>query len=177
MPAAREAWEVLEAQRRLAYDLPWSHAVMRVLELADYRELRKHSDAFVAERLGISQEEVARCLRALSDSKLIARRARRFVVTRMLTVDTTRNPDAGLFLKSHWAGVGLDRLPQLEPGGQDLFSYNLFNVSEADYERLRELHIAYFHELRRIIEGSEPAERVALVNIQLMRLDEPARRG
>jgi len=51
--------------------------------------------AFVATRLGISQEEVARCLRALSDSKLIARRARRFVVTRMLTVDTTRNPDAG----------------------------------------------------------------------------------
>jgi hypothetical protein len=31
----------------------------------------------------------------------------------------------------------------------------------------------YYLELRRIIEASEPAERVALVNLQLMRLDEP----
>jgi hypothetical protein len=38
---------------------------------------------------------------------------------------------------------------------------------------LRELHIAYYQELRRVIEASEPAERVALVNLQLMRLDEP----
>ncbi|MGD8860548.1 MAG: DUF4423 domain-containing protein [Myxococcales bacterium] len=172
LPAAREAWQVLEAQRRLAYDLPWSHAVMRVLELRAYRDLRRHSDAFIARRLAIPEEEVARCLQALSDSKLIARRAGRYRVTRMLTVDTTRNPGAGLSLKGHWARVGMERLQELEPHGHDLFSYNLFNVSEADYERLRELHIAYFHELRRIIERSEPAERVALVNIQLMRLDE-----
>ena len=74
-------------------------------------------------------------------------------------------------LKSHWAQVGLERLPQLEPAGQDLFSYNLFTVSEQDWERLRELHIAYFQELRRIVGSSEPAERVALINLQLMRLD------
>ncbi len=174
LPAAREAWHVLEAQRRLAYELPWSHAVMRVLEIREYRELPRHRDGFIAARLGISRDEEARCLRALSESKLIARRRGRWVVTDMLTVDTARDPGAGLRLKSHWARIGLERLPELEPGGQDLFSYNLFNVSEADWERLRELHIAYFHELRRIVESSEPPERVALVNIQLTRLDERA---
>lgn len=35
------------------------------------------------------------------------------------------------------------------------------------------LHIAYYQELRRVIEASQPGERVALVNLQLMRLDEP----
>ena len=91
----------------------------------------------------------------------------------MLTVDTRRNPDAGRVLKQHWASVALARLPALEPRENDLFSYNLFTVSEKDWERLRELHIAYYQELRRLIEASEPAERVALVNLQLMRLDEP----
>jgi len=171
LPETRDAWTVLEAQRRLAYSLPWSHAVLRVLELRDYREQRKPSDGFIAERLGIAEAEAQRCLKALADSKLIARRGGRWIATQVLAVDTRRNPEAGRTLKSHWAGVGLERLPQLEPDGQDLFSYNLFTVSEKDWERLRELHIAYFQELRRIVGGSQPAERVALVNLQLMRLD------
>jgi transcriptional regulator with XRE-family HTH domain len=177
LPETRDAWTVLEAQRRLAYSLPWSHAVLRVLELRDYREQPRPRDAFIAERLGISHAEAQRCLKALADSKLIARRAGRWVVKQVLAVDTRRNPEAGRTLKTHWAGVGLERLPQLEPEGQDLFSYNLFTVSEKDWERLRELHIAYFQELRRIVGGSQPAERVALVNLQLMRLDVRAAGG
>jgi len=64
----------------------------------------------------------------------------------------------------------LGRLPLLEANGEDLFSYNLFTVSEKDWQRLRELHIAYFQELRRVIEGSQPGERVGLANLQLFRL-------
>jgi transcriptional regulator with XRE-family HTH domain len=171
LPETREAWSVLEAQRRLAYSLPWSHAVLRALELNDYRERRQPSDAFIADRLGIERALAQACLKALADSRLIARRAGRWVATQVLAVDTRRNPEAGRMLKSHWAAVGLERLPDLEPAGQDLFSYNLFTVSERDWERLRELHIAYFQELRRIVGSSQPAERVALVNLQLMRLD------
>jgi DNA-binding phage protein len=173
LPAARDAWEVLEAQRRVAYDLPWSHAVMRVLELAEYRALKRHRGGFIARRLGIGEDEERRCLEALSHSKLIVRRRGRWVATRVLTVDTRRNPDAGRMLKRHWASVALERLPALESRQADLFSYNLFTVSNKDWDRLRELHIGYYLELRRIVEASEPAERVALVNLQLMRLDEP----
>jgi len=117
--------------------------VLRVLELRDYRD-RRRSDAFIADRLGIPHDEAQRCLKALAESRLIARRAGRWVVKQVLAVDTRRNPEAGRTLKAHWAGVGLQRLPQLEPVGQDLFSYNLFTVSEKDWERLRDLHIAYF---------------------------------
>ncbi len=177
LPAARDAWRVLEAQRKVAYSLPWSHAVMRVLELAAYRKLPQHRPGFIAQRLGIAQAEEDQCLRALSESKLIARQRKRWVITQVLTVDTRRNPDAGRLLKRHWASVALNRLPALEPGENDLFSYNLFTVSEKDWERLRELHIAYYQELRRVIEASKPAERVALVNLQLMRLDESVPRN
>jgi hypothetical protein len=171
LSAARGAWEELEAQRRVAYRLPWSHAVLRVLELEAYRRLRRHEDGFIAKRLGISLEVERACLEALAESKLIVRRKARWTASSVLTVDTRRDPEAGRALKSHWARVGEERLPELEPDGEDLFSYNLFTVSERDWERLRDMHIAYFQELRRVIGSSAPAERVALVNLQLFRLD------
>jgi transcriptional regulator with XRE-family HTH domain len=174
LPEARAAWEMLEAQRRVAYSLPWSHAVMRVIELNAYKALPAHEPGFIAQRLGISIEEEQRCLGALAEAKVIAKRRGRWVENVVLAVDTRRNPDAGRQLKRHWAEVGVERLALLEANKNDLFSYNLFTVSERDWERLRELHIAYYQELRRIIDVSSPAERVALVNLQLLRLDEPA---
>ncbi|HTM44680.1 MAG TPA: DUF4423 domain-containing protein [Polyangiaceae bacterium] len=170
LPEARAKWRVLEAQRQVAYGLPWSHAVMRALELRSYRALGRHTDGWLAEHLGISLAEERQCLRALADSQLITRRRGLWRVAQVLTVDTRQNPDAGRRLKEHWAEVGLGRLPLLEANGEDLFSYNLFTVSEKDWQRLRELHIAYFQELRRVIEGSQPGERVGLANLQLFRL-------
>jgi transcriptional regulator with XRE-family HTH domain len=171
LDAARAPWLVLEAQRRVAYELPWSHAVMRVLELAEYRALPAHTPGWIAARLGISETDEQRCLAALSASKLIQRRAGRWAVRSVLTVDTRRNPEAGLRLKEFWAEVGASRLPQLEPGGEDLFSYNLFTISDREWESFRQLHIAYYQELRRLVEASKQAERVVLVNLQLLRLD------
>lgn len=172
LASTRVAWERLEAQRRVAYQLPWSHAVLRVLELEAYRRMKCHEEGFIAARLRISLEEEQACLRALSESKLIVRRKSLWTAGSALTVDTRRDPGAGRTLKAHWARVAGERLPELEPGGEDLFSYNLFTVSERDWERLREMHIAYFQELRRVIGASEVAERVALVNLQLLRLDQ-----
>lgn len=171
LPAASAAWQVLEAQRRVAYELPWSHAVMRVLELEHYRALPSHQPGWIATRLGITAEEEQRCLEALANSRLIRRRQQRWVVEQVLTVDTRRNPDAGRSLKRHWAKVAEQRLPQLEPGGEDLFSYNLFTIAERDWPSFRELHVAYYQELRRLVESSNPTERVVLVNLQLLRLD------
>jgi transcriptional regulator with XRE-family HTH domain len=173
LPECASAWRELEAQRQVAYGLPWSHAVLRVLELVEYQALPEHEDAWIAARLGISNSEVSTCMRALAASKLIVRRRKRWVVSRVLTVDTRLNPGAGTQLKRHWAEVGLERLVHLEPRKNDMFSYNLFTVSEQDWQRIRERHIAYYQELRGIVAESQPAERVVLLNLQLMRLDEP----
>ena len=144
---------------------------MRVLELEDYRALPAHQPGWIAARLGIALQEEQRCLEALAASRLIRRHQRRWVVEQVLAVDTRRNPEAGRQLKLHWAQVGQQRLPELEPGGEDLFSYNLFTIAERDWPSFRELHIAYYQELRRLVEASNPAERVVLVNLQLLQLD------
>jgi hypothetical protein len=64
--------------------------------------------------------------------------------------------------------VAADRVAQ---GDRGQFSYNVFSVSRADFERIRELHLAYFHALRAIVAESEPAERVVVANVQLFALD------
>ena len=44
----------------------------------------------------------------------------------------------------------------------------MFSVSAADLTRIRELLGQTYREIRSIVAGSEPAERVALVNLHLV---------
>ena len=46
----------------------------------------------------------------------------------------------------------------------------MFAVSEADLRRIRELQKAYYQEVRAIVAESQPVERVALLNLQLLSL-------
>jgi hypothetical protein len=169
LPSAARRWRELETARRVASELPWSHAVLRALELSEYAALPRHVPGFVAAKLGISLQEEESCLKLLSESGQIHKRRGCWVPGRVLTVDTRSNPDAGRKLLSWWSEVGGERLRQ---GSRGLFAYNLFTVSECDLERLRDLHRAYFSELRSIVAKSEPAERVVVANLQLFGLDE-----
>lgn len=165
MPSIAAAWSELQQARRAAYEMPWSQAILRVLELEGEDA---HVPGAIAERLGISAEEEERCLDMLERTGQVRRAGERYVVANVQAVDTRQNPDAGRRLKGFWSRVALDRLERDDEG---LFSYNLFTVNEADYQRLRELHLAYFRELRSIVAESTPSERVVLANVQLLALD------
>jgi DNA-binding phage protein len=165
LPSVAPLWEKLEAGRRAAFELPWSHAVLRVLELESYRR-HPHREGFISGELGIGLDEEQRCLEALLGSGQLEWDGNNYRVSGQLT-DTRHYPEAGRLLKIWWTEQALTRLKQ---DGEGLFSYNLFSVSERDYERLRELHAAYFRELRSIVAASEPAERVVLANVSLLPL-------
>ena len=167
LPSLATSWRELETARRAAYEMPWSHAVLRVVELSDYRALDRHRPGFIAERLQISLEEEQRCVALLLETGQLKKRAGRLLPGAALTVDTRRDANRAREAKAWWAKVALDRL---EAGAQGTFSYNLFSVSRADFERIQDLHRAYFRELRRIVAASEPAECIALTNVHLLEL-------
>ncbi|HET6337967.1 MAG TPA: DUF4423 domain-containing protein [Polyangiales bacterium] len=171
LPSARAAYADLVAQRRLAYELPDSHAVLRALELDAYRALASHEPGFIARRIGISLVAEAQCLRALVAAKQIKRVRGRYVVQHVLTVDTRSDEAQNRRLKQHWASVGLERLSAGDAPQEALFSYNLFPVSNADFERIRRLHIDYYERVREIVSESRRADRVVLMNIQLLPLE------
>lgn len=177
VPSVAKNWRELQAARTAAYELPWSHAVLRLLETEHYQRLKRHQRGWLAARLGLSTTQEERCLEALTNAGQVERRGERYWVREMQAIDTRQDARASQQLKGWWARVALDRL---EAGEAGRFSYNLFTVSEKDYQRLEELHLAYFREMRAIVAKSAPAQRVALINMQLMpleRLGETADKG
>ncbi len=164
-------WRDLQHQRRLAYDMPWAHAVLRALELGGYRKLAAHQPGFIAARIGISAELEAECLSALARAGQIRRRHGKWALARVMTVDTRDDPEGNWRLKRHWARIGSERLERgsLPPSSQ--YSYNLFAISDEGLEQIRQAHLQYYERLRQIVAECEAPTRLALVNLQLLPLD------
>lgn len=168
IPSLSDTWRNLEASRRAAYDAPWTMAVLRALELKDYQRLARHEIGWIANRIGIAVEEEQRCIELLSNSRQIRMRDGRWALEKTLAVDTRRDPSMAHALRKWWSKIAVERIDGAEDG---IFSYNLCSVSQRDYERLQELHRAYFRQVRAIVSQSEPVERVVLLNANLFGLD------
>lgn len=180
LDTTRRAFEALLAQRALAYEDPWSHAVLRALELTPQasapQRSTQHTSArqieFIAERTGLDVRQVDAALTRLSRAGQVRKRRGRYSLATVLPVDTRNDPNANLRLKQHWLEVAGQRLAQSRAQGVGLYSYNLFAVSDDGFEKIRRLHLDYFERLRTIVSEENGGQRVALVNLQLVPLDE-----
>ncbi len=104
----------------------------------------------------------------LKKSGQVRPRGKRLRVARIQSIDTRADPSAGRRLREWWAGVGLDYIRSERPG---LFSFNVFSVSQKDYEQLQEMHRSYYRSMRALIAASKPEQRVVAANVQLFPLD------
>ena len=86
--------------------------------------------------------------------------------TEVLALDMRSDPEAARRLKQWWGQVALARVAEGRPG----MVYNLFGVSSADLDRLRDMQRAHFNEMRTLIAQSEPVEHVALATLSLIDL-------
>lgn len=170
LPSTREVHAHFMRQKRLAYEQPLSHAVLRSLELEAYRKLPSHSAEFLAAEVGLSVEEVERCIAELAAAGQAVKRGRHYQVAEILTIDTREDPEQNRRLKVFWANEALTRFEAGRAPSDTLFSFNLFAVSEQGLQRIRELHLAYYDEVRTIIEQSETSDRVVLMNLELLPL-------
>lgn len=170
LASARGPYRDLQVQRRLAYDMPWSHAVLRALELGQYRALPKHQPGFIADLLGISLAEEQRCLHELARAGQVRLRRGRWVLGRVLTVDTQPSAADNRRLKLHFAEAGVQRLRDGQVPSSGLFSFNLFAIDAAGYDKIRSLHIEYYERIRELVAASSDADRVVLMNLQLVPL-------
>jgi transcriptional regulator with XRE-family HTH domain len=177
LDATREAHADLVAQQKLAYELPWSHAVLRALELRSYRDTKCHVVGVLAAQLGITIEDERRYLGELERSKQIRWNGSHWELGRVLTVDTREQPEKNRLLKLHWSAAALARLRANSAPESTLFSFNLFAVSDEGLQRIRELHLEYYDQVRSIIDQSMHADHVVLMNLQLVPLGADAAAG
>lgn len=171
VPALARHYEDLKRQRRIAYDMPWAQAVLHVLELESYRRLARHEPGFIARLLGITLEQERSALDALLAARQIKRSRGRYRPARVLSVDTSADPEANLRLKAHWARVGCERLSQSALARGALFSHNVFAVSDEGYRQIHRAHLEYYDRLRALVAEHSAPTRVVLANVQLIPLD------
>jgi len=167
LPSVRDAWRLLQGARQAAYAQPWSHAVLRALELDDYRALVEHEPGWIARRLGIDVSLERESLEVLERSQQVLFSGSHYMPTQIQSVDTRADPERARELRAGWAGVGVERL---RGGASGLLSYNLSTVSHADLQRLERLQRAYDRKMVNIIAESAPAECVVLYAAQLLEL-------
>lgn len=154
-----------DAARRLAFEDPWTEAVLRVIETDAYRALEAHEPGFVAKRLGIDAETEAGSIERMKTAGVIGEDRGKLAAASALSVDTRTFPEALVTLRRHWAEVARDRIGELRP--DDVFAYNVMSCSRADLERIRVKLRDVYREIRSIVAASAP-ETVALLNLQLV---------
>ncbi|HTM44662.1 MAG TPA: DUF4423 domain-containing protein [Polyangiaceae bacterium] len=167
LPSVRLRWEQLQVARNLAYDTPWTQAVLRAIELEGYAALSKHRLGWIAERIGISREEEQRCLALLLKSGQIEWQDQHWVLRDVMALDTRTNPNKARKLRAWWAREAIRRT---ELGSRGLM-YNLFSISKKDLEKLRELQKAYMNQVRAIVAESNPVDHVVLAVDALVDLE------
>lgn len=167
LPSLRARWSQQQLARKAAYDLPWSHAVLRALELADNPRGLTAQQAFIARKLGISSDAVREALRVLEAMAQIKKSRGRYVPREVTAVDTGSDPVRAQELKVAWTKTALQRLAADAPGH---FGWSVFAVSKADLARLTNLHLQYVRAMREVIASSTPSECVGLYAAQLLDL-------
>ncbi|HKO89987.1 MAG TPA: DUF4423 domain-containing protein [Polyangiaceae bacterium] len=167
LPLIERAWRELCAARQAAYTSPWCHAVLRLLETERIRALPGIGASEIAAELGLSIVEARAALQLLETTGQIVPDGAGWQVKQTLNVDLAADPEAVRRLKAWSAEIGLRRIVN---GSEGLYSYNLFCVSERDYQKLQRLHRAYFRQLRATVAESAPSERVVMANLQLFSL-------
>lgn len=172
--STRAAYADLRLQEKLAYELPWSHAVLRALELERYTRAPTHSARELARAIGVSPRSVAAQLAVLQRAGQIIWNGTHFESARVMAVDTRSDPLKNLALKRHWARVGLTRLGARQTSRDALFSFNLFATSEEAFQRIRQLHLDYYDRVRAIVDETQGTDRVVLMNLQLIPLEHRA---
>jgi transcriptional regulator with XRE-family HTH domain len=169
VPSLEVAYRVAVAAKQLAYELPWTEAILRALETTSAKRSGGGTAAWVARCLSIEPDEATRNLEALADAGAIERVGGRFEVRGASTVDTQGGREALGRLKRHWSAVAAERAQA--PRAEDLLAYNVVSVSRRDLELVRNKLRATFRELRSLVATSRPEEVVGVINVQLVAFD------
>jgi hypothetical protein len=160
VPSVAAAAKARARAGRLLYDAPWSPAVLTLLATAPGGTTEE-----LAARLSVDPEELAPAVEALVAAGLVARDEGGLELVAPLTSAGQGSDDDRYRVRVHWTEVARRRLDRRIPG--DRFGLDVFAVSRADLERIRERYAAFYREVRAIVAASEPVETAGLLVVHL----------
>jgi DNA-binding phage protein len=169
----REHHQRVLLSRRLAFEEPWTSALLSALECVASLP-RRDVEQSLARTFDLPLTEVKDYLQHLVLAGLVARRKGRYVLQDPLVVDTGARTKSARRLVHHWAQIGADRVDQMK--ARDMYSYNVFSVSRADFDTIAQMQREHFQRVRAIVAKSLP-EVIAVMNLQLLQFDPQLEEG
>ena len=169
LPSMRRRWQQVQLARRAGYELPWSHAVLRALELEGAPRGLVAQQDWIARKLGIAVGDVREALALLEGAAQISKTSRGYRLREITAIDTGRDRELARGLKVAWLRTALERLESNTPGR---FGYSIFAVSKADLAALHDLHLQYVRAMQSVIARSTPSQCVGLYCSQLLDLSD-----
>jgi len=167
VPSLRERFARAALAKQLAFELPWSEAILRVLETTAFQRHPTPSVELIATWLGTPVATVRTTLEQMAAAGVIRQAGDSYAVVGTLSVDTRVKPDGLRRLRRHWLDALSERSHSSHP--EDWSAYNVMSVSTADLVLIKERLQALYRELQTRVAASEPPEEVALVMLQLVR--------
>ncbi|MCA9644745.1 MAG: DUF4423 domain-containing protein [Myxococcales bacterium] len=168
LPAAGEEWQRIEAVRHPASQNPLSDAVSRFLELDEYAAQAGHIPGWIAERMGISQEDEERTLQDLELAGIIRWDGSHWRLEKQRSIDTTRNPELGRRMLEYWTERSRARIAS---AGDGRFSYLVFGCDDATLTAINDLRLRFYREMRALVAAAPTASRVMVATVHLYPLD------
>lgn len=158
VPALVEQVALRRSVRQLAFDQPWSPAVLAFLDTLPAGRRSRGLVGRLAQALLLDESQALALLDEVERSGALDAAAHGVG----LTVDVAPTVEEHRRLRAHWAQVAADRVAG---GSDDVFSFNVFALSRADLQRVQDLQRAFFREVRGVVAGSSP-EVAAFLTIQ-----------
>lgn len=160
-------YERVLAARRVAERWPMSQVLLRCLELGASRRGAVDAPRAFAEQCGVPDADVQEMLSLLEATGQIRRANGDWEPCQVSPLNMRLHRETAHLHRAFWATVARDRAPTATDG---LCAYNVCGVSREGYRQLKRLQREYLQKARAIIETSEPVERVALVQVNLLPL-------
>lgn len=168
-----EISEIAVQKRNLIQTLeqsPFIGALAPALCLKSYKDLKKHKDGFLAEKIGISLPEEKVGLEILVELGQIYKKDGLYHL-KTYRVKTGSNREGHLNVCRYWSSR-VNQYSRLE-SSKSLFGYRVFGISKEGFKELREAHISYYHAISDILKTEQaPFDHVVAVNFHALVLDE-----
>jgi DNA-binding phage protein len=165
VPALAARYQRVQAAREAMFEQPLCLAVMCLLDTRGLDVPAAQQVPLLAKTLGRSQRVVRTCVDTLLRGRVLGMPRDRYRLTGSLSVDSSAGPERERAARAFWTNVALRHVQ--DPTPSDLCSYNVFSVSRADYEKLKQLQREFFRGARALIAASAPTEMAGLLLVNL----------
>ncbi len=177
IPALKAQHSLKLLEKELNYKYPYLGAVLRSLELKDYKSLGRHTDGHISRTVGISLAEEQQVLQDLLKMKIIKKEFGLFTPNSN-HIDTRGDFQGLMNIRKYWLQRSLHFASQLSaPPEYSKLGYNVMSVSRKASQAIQEKYFQFFQDVRSIVElDQDTPEDVQILNIQLLVLSEMVQR-